>query len=355
MQKYEKITGEKIISNFPALVNDFERDYLANGPHGCGDTLWTLSKAIAASMAKKVADPQRKTAPSRSTVSASGCNPVMVKIRRDIQADSALIERTAAAAEVASVIGYDKSGKVVKTDGPKSAVDGFNALIRQSVGDGLDIVQAVACALLEMGVDHATGDGWLSAAFAQRKLDKRVVIRDGDSAAWKDDDTTAIQQAFRAARDEVQNHRAVRSNPKSKYVYMQDMVEDDESGEIDGVYYRSAMYADIGGYMSSAYTGKDYGTANGGYVGDYTLYIEMCSAMARLHLPMRQKEILAQRLKGHGTKAIATHMGVKVDTIKTQLKRMRQNPTVEELRREVEERRKREQERRKRENDNNDR
>lgn len=104
-----------------------------------------------------------------------------------------------------------------------------------------------------------------------------------------------IQEVYKAVRRAVQESRAVRTDPRNGYTYIDGLTADG----LDTIYYRLNKYADIGGYDS---TGKY--TTDRQTVTDYAVTVE------QLGLTDRQAEVLRLRMQGKGHKAIATYLGV---------------------------------------------
>ena len=113
-----------------------------------------------------------------------------------------------------------------------------------TLSDGIDLVQTAALAILEQAAEHANSESWLDSKYTVRRLSRRVYIRSDESAAYRDDETTPIQEVYRAVRQAVQNSRAVQTDPRNGYSYIEDMTADG----LDAIYYRMGKYTDLGGY-----------------------------------------------------------------------------------------------------------
>ena len=187
------------------------------------------------------------------------------------------------------------------------------ALVGETLSDGIDLVQTAAVALLEQAADHANGPGWLDKPYTVRRLSRKVYIKETDSAAYRDDTTTPAQEVYRAVRRAVQESRAVQTDPRNGYTYIEDLTVDG----LDVIYYRLQKYADLGGY---AHNGQDgdrlpgspagFGQGGGHYTADRQTVTDYNAIMAKLNLTDRQAEVLRLRMQGKGYKAIATYLGV---------------------------------------------
>ena len=297
--------------DFEQVKRDFETALENGGDYS--PALLDLSTAIAFSVVRKCIDPQRKTAADRETVSDNGLNPAMVELRRGIAFDRRTLDNTQTAANKATKITYTADGDAVTETADHDAENALNALIGETLSDGIDLVQTAACALLEQAADHADGPGWLDRPYTVRRLSRRVYIKETDRAAYREDETTPAQEVYRAVRRAVQESRAVQTDPRNGYTYIEDLTVDG----LDVIYYRLQKYADLGGY---AHNGQDgdrlpgspagFGQGGGHYTADRQTVTDYNAIMAKLNLTDRQAEVLRLRMQGKGYKAIATYLGV---------------------------------------------
>lgn len=257
--------------------------------------LTALATAVAYSVINKCVDPQRKNAMQRDITSSSGYNPAMVELKRGIAADMALLKNTQCAVNKATALSYNSDGDLMTVVTDKDAADALVNLISNTLSDGIDIVQTAALAILEQAAKHADGEKWLDKKYTIRRLSRRVYIRSEDSAAYKDDITTPIQEIYRAVRQAIQNSRAVQTNPRNGYSYIEDITPDG----LETIYRRIGKYIDMGGY-----------DCNGNYTTDKQSAADYETIVANLNLTDRQAQILRLRMQGKGYQAIATYLGV---------------------------------------------
>lgn len=289
---------------------DFEqvkRNYenaLASGKDSTQE-LTALATAVAYSVLNKCIDPQRKTAADRETVSDNGYNPALVQLKRGIAADLATLDNLRTAADRATRITFNADGDAVTVTADKDAEKGLAALIGETLTDGIDLVQAAAVAILEQAAEHADPAApWLDVPYNVRRLSRRVYIRQDDSAAYRDETTTPIQEVYRAVRKAVQDSRATQTDPRNGYSYIEELTADG----LDVIYYRLQKYADLGGYDCNGLYTADRQTA-----ADYETFIE------RLELTDRQAVVIRLRMQGKGNKAIATYLGVTPQAVQNTL------------------------------------
>lgn len=319
--------NEKKNTNAAAPVKDFEqvkRDFETALDSGkdYGPALLDLSTVFAYSVVNKCIDPQRKTAADRDSISDNGQNPAMIALKRGIAADRRTLDNTNAAANVATRATLNKDGDPVTETADSDAAAAVAALLDETLTDGIDLVQTAAVALLEQAADHADGPGWLDRPYTVRRLSRRVYIKETDSAAYRDDETTPAQEVYRAVRRAVQESRAVQTDPRNGYTYIEDLTADG----LDTIYYRLHKYADLGGY---AHNGQDenrlpgspagYGQSGEHYTADRQTVTDYNAIMGRLNLTDRQALILRLRMQGKGNKAIATYLGVTYQAVQNTL------------------------------------
>lgn len=283
--------------------------------------LTDLATAVANSVAKKCADPQGKTAGKRiatdtsKTVCDSGCNPAIVALRRGINADRAILESTRRLAEAAEALTFTEEGDAVNVIADSDAYkalhgdDGRGGIMSETLTDGFDLVQTAALAILEQATEHADGGAWLDRPYTVRRLSRKVYIQTADSAAYKDVETTPIQEVYRVVRRAIDNSRAMQTDPRNGYTYLEEMTEDGA----DTIYRRMRKWEDMGSDDNCV----GLYSADGQTVADYE------STLAALNLTARQAQIVHLRMQGKGYKAIATYLGITPDGVKVQMRRLR--------------------------------
>lgn len=290
-------TNNTTASATPNTFEQVKRNYetaLASGKDTSAE-LTALATAVAYSVINKCIDPQRKTAADRDTVSNSGYNPALVAVKRGIAADLATLDNTRRNADKATRTTYNADGDTVTEIADKDAETALAALIGETLSDGIDLVQSAAVAILEQAADHANGGEWLDRPYTTRRLSKRVYIQSADSAAYKEVETTPIQEVYRAVRQAVQDSRAMQTDPRNGYTYIEELTADG----LETIYHRLQKWADLGGY-----------DCNGNYTADPQTVTDYETIVARMELTDRQAQVLRLRMQGKGYKAIATYLGV---------------------------------------------
>lgn len=300
------------VNPFSDLLRAYELAYLAGDDYT--NELLNLATATAQSVLKKCVDPQRKSATERETVSDSGLSPALTAVKRGIVADLATLANTREAANKSHAWKYNKDGDLVQYVADPEAEKAWTALSRETLSDGLDIVNTAVVAILEQSTDHSSvGVGFMETPFTLRRLSRRVIIKDADGAKWEDVKTSPIREVYRAVRREVQASRAVQADPRNGYLYIEDMTADPGSTATETIYRRLQKWTDLGGY-----------TRDGHYTADPQTLADYNAVMESLGLTNRQARIVALRMSGYGNKAIATYLGISLSSVKTTLRRLQE-------------------------------
>lgn len=280
--------------DFETLKRDFEtamnsgKDYTAE--------LLELSAAIAAACLNKCIDPQRKNAAERDTVSDSGHNPALLNLKRGIFHDLHLLENTRTAASKATRTHYNADGDMVTETADPAALAAFGELIGETLSDGLDLVNTAAVKLIEQAAEHADpAAAWLDTPYTVRRLARKVYIKSEDSAAYRDEETTPIQEVYRAVRRAIQSSRAMQTDPRNGYTYIEDTTADG----LETIYHRLQKWADLGGH-----------DRDGHYTADPVTVDTYEKTLAALNLSDRQLTVVNLRMRGYGKKAIGTYLGI---------------------------------------------
>lgn len=297
-------------ASFAALLRDYEQAHAAGTDNG---ELYALAAAVALSVVKKCIDPQRKAATEKETVSNAGQSPALVSVRRGIMADLSAVASLDKAAAVAYAWRTNADGDIVTEIVDKAAAAVVDTLAGETLSDGLDIVHAAAVAIMEQAAEHAAAPGWLETPYKLRRLSRRVIIKEADGAKWETVDTTPIQEVYRAVRRAVQNSRAVQTDPRNGYLYIEDIAADPDSDKTETIYRRLHKWADLGGE-----TRQGYYTADPQTVADYN------AVLSALNMTDRQAKIVRLRMSGYGYKAIATYLGITVGAVRGQLSRLQE-------------------------------
>ena len=232
----------------------FTADY--NNGNDYAESLDTLARTIAYAVVKRLH-------------AVSGSN-IMADFRRDIASAKTMLDKLKYTASVAESISYDTDGNAYNDITNGEEEENYSKIIHsETFGDGYDLTQIACVAILEVVTkQESRGETIdLERAYTKRKLDKRVIIRKGDSAKTIEVDTTPIQEVYRKVRKAIQDERRAPSSLESIYQYVPldeygtDMQREDAQEEY--LLKRLPKYSVLGDYETD-YNGKQtVVTANG--------------------------------------------------------------------------------------------
>lgn len=199
-----------------------------------------------------------------------------------------------------------------------------NALVKDTIGDGYDMVQTAAVGIMDAR-NRAAATGTpcdMERAYTVRELDKRVLIKSDASAAFRERETNAVRETFRAVRNYVSNNRAVHVEPTCKYVYYSEVVTDaDAAADADKletiVYRRLPKYMQVACDIHGTATTTTTATTTAADADARAAMIE------KLNLTAKQTRVLEYRERGYGNRAIATCLGVSSQAVAKTIKQIR--------------------------------
>lgn len=266
-------------------------------------TLYAFATAVAYSVIKKCLDPQR----TGGQLSNNGFNASIFAVYKSIGTDyHTAIDFNTAVGGIEYKTVYDKHDNTKRV----CITPDFDAVITKHVysktyNDGMDLIHVAIMAILsEMKKQRIRDKGQsinFERAYKKRELNKRVRIKLSDSCAYKNVETTPIQEIFRAVRRAVQKSRAIQSDPRNGYTYLEDLTINDDG---EATYYRLPKYADIGGYV------KDFNGQDTNYTADLQTATDTDTIIDSMKLTAKQSKVLELSLRGYGIKAIASYLGV---------------------------------------------
>lgn len=301
-------------TTFATLLREYEKQ--ATNPDSetaYATALSDLATAVAFSVLKKCIDVAH--------------NETLVKVRQSLARDLHTLDTIAHASETAYATRYTADGDTTTVIADKDAYSVLTALCAESLGDGIDLQHTAVLAILEE-TRKATERGqqppeFMEKPYSVRRLKRKVWINTADSVkGWETVETTPIQEVYKAVRREIENNKALHTDPKSGYTYLEELATDSETDTDSVIYRRFGKYADIGGAVTD-FNGKE--TA---YTADRATAETMDTLLEALNLTARQAEILQLRLRGYGYKAIATYIGIRPDSVRDCMKAIQRKATA---------------------------
>ena len=278
--------------DFATVLRKYETAYRqGKNSTDFADVLEEVATAVAYSVLKKCIDVSQ--------------NEQLLDVRRSIARDKNTLNNIEYSAKKAYKTVYTADGDTERQTADASYRDAYNKLTQQTLGDGLDLVNTAIVALLEQCKKVDTSKpAFLEQPYTVRRLKKKVWIKEADSVGgWETVETTPIQEVYKAVRREIENSRAMSTDARNGYTYLEEVAQDSETGTEEKIYRRMAKYADLGGYAT------DYNGAFTFYSADSATVKNTDEIIDSLGLTAKQAKILQLRLSGYGYKAIASYFG----------------------------------------------
>ena len=302
--------------------------------------LVNLATAVTYSVLRKVIDPTRKNTPTNDRPADNGQNPALTALRTSLTRDRAYLDRLAYAVNNSTRFTFNEDGDPVIEVADRDLYKATAALAGETLGDGLDLVHDAVVSILEETAKQSERDGNkptdLERPYSVRRLNRKVWIKTAESVnGWEEAETTPIQEIFKAVRRSIQNSRAIQTDPRNGYSYLEDLAIDPATGDGSTIYRRLPKYADVGGDGThdrpAAYIPGQPADLDGKptkYSADRATVDDLDRIISRLGLTDREMTVLKYRLAGYGYKAIATAMGLTVDNVKRCVRRLREKATA---------------------------
>lgn len=294
--------------NKQATFSTLLETYASEHEKGTNTTAYTqalenLATAVAYSVLKKCID--------------TSYNETLVSIRHELTRDKKNIENTIYCSEHATKLAYNDNGDLTQVVIDNDCKKALSTLASATYGDGLDLVNDAIIAILEETKKQlARGEKIdLEKVYTVRRLNKKVWIKSEDSVkGWETVETTPIREIYKSVRRAINSSRALATDPRNGYSYIEDLSVDSETGETSTFYRRLTKYANLGGYAT------DYNNACTFYTVDSETVQDTDELLNALSLTKRQARVLNLRQSGFGYKAIATYLGIRPDSVRDVLK-----------------------------------
>ena len=280
-------------TTFSELIRDYENNARTNTTTTeYVDSLTALATAISYNVLRKCIDTSQ--------------NRQLCTIRRDIKRDSDTLESIAYNSSIAYRTAYNEDGDKITVVNNKTAANALNQMIRDTLGDGLDLVNTAVIAILdETNKVDTTKECFMEEPYTVRRMKRKVWIKIEESVnGWETVETTPIQEIYKAVRRAIMEHRAMSTDARNGYSYLEELTHDTDSDTDSIIYRRLPKYTDLGGYA------HDYNGTETLYSVDRQSVTDVDDIIDNLELTPKQSKVLQLRLSGYGYKAIATYLGV---------------------------------------------
>lgn len=242
----------------------------------------------------------------------TGYNDTLVSIRNDLTIGRITLNNTAYTADHATDLTFNADGDLETVTVDRDSATALTVLCRETLGDGLDLVNTAVVAILEETEKQRDRCELinLESPYEVRQLKRKVWIKAPESNAWETVQTVPIKEVFRAVRRSIMDSKAMQTDPRNGYSYLEDLTYDPDTGDSTTIYRRLTRYADLGGYVT------DFNGACTLYTVDRETVDRYDQLIASLNLTAKQAKCLKLREQGYGNKAIATALGVTENSVK---------------------------------------
>lgn len=285
---------------FSELLKTYVNEY-ENGVNTASYTqaLSNLAYAVAYSVLKKCIN--------------TGYNETLVSIRHELTSGKANIENIEYCLNHATKLSYNDDGNLISKTINDNCKKALATLTSATLGDGLDLVNDAIVAILDETKKQLARNEKLNLEkpYTVRRLKKKVWIKSCDSVnGWESVETTPIREVFKAVRRSINTSRAMATDARSGYSYIEELSTDVISNETSTIYRRLTRYADLGGYET------DFNGACTFYTVDNETVENYDELLTALNLTKRQAQVIKLRESGYGYKAIATYLGIRPDSVR---------------------------------------
>lgn len=292
-------TADEKQATFSALLEKYAKETSDTTTETYTRALTDLATAVTYSVLKKCID--------------TGYNETLVTIRKELTRDRQSQSNIKYCDEHATRLCYNEYGDITTQTIDNDCKKALNAIICQSWGDGLDLVNTAIIAILEETQKQiARGEAVnLEKPYTVRRLKRKVWIKSADSVnGWETVETSPIKEIYKSVRRYINQTRALATDARNGYSYLEEIATDTETGEKATIYRRLTKYADLGGYAC------DYNGACTLYSADSATVADSETLVSALNLTKRQAQALKLRQSGYGYKAIATYLGIRPDSVR---------------------------------------
>ena len=250
-------------------------------------------------------------------------NPTLKMVRTDMTRGLNDLDRLDYATNNATRLTYSADGDPTVEVIDSALSEAAAKIIHENLGDGLDLVNDAVVAILEETAKQLDRDPDmptdLERPYTVRRLKKKVWIKVEESVnGWETVETTPIREIYKAVRRAIDASRAMQTDPRNGYTYLEDLAIDSDSAETATIYRRLPKYADMGGRVCD-FNGKEIVATSASAVD----VEEIDRLVASMNLTTRESTILTYKMRGYGNKAIATAIGVTEDSCKGATNRIR--------------------------------
>ena len=248
--------------------------------------------------------------------------PELIKLRNGLMHNINNLQRLHYAVNNSTELEFDANGDLSTKVIDKTLDKAIEKLLDESLSDGYDLLNTAVISILSetQKITDLSGD-FMETPYNIRRLKRKVYIKNIDSkGGYETVSTTPIQEVYKAVRREIENSRTIQSI--NKYVYISELISDDESEIETEIYRRLPKYSDL------AYYAYDFNSKPTNITVDNESVYTVETLIEKMNLTTKQAKVLQLRQSGYGYKAIATYLGVTDSNVKGQIAEIKRKATV---------------------------
>lgn len=320
-QPTEPTTAEQD-NGYANLLRKFEKDYrehIANPTRQTDDVLGKSLQDLAVAVVYSVCKKLRNVggAVTEDSKNKNYFNLAIANLSRQLSADLDHLSRLEILVRETSKLILNQDGYYERVITDKDGYEAITKEIDKCISESMDLVQDAIVKILEETYKSPCLGEFLEEEYNITRLKKKVRIKQDDSQAFETVTTKPILETYRKVRQSVSDARQMQV-ASHVYTYIDSVITNPETGEETTVYER------LDKYTTATSEIKDFNGKTTAMVADGQTKEDINNIISNLKLSPVQTTVLSLRLRGYGYKAIATYLGIRVDNVKTQVKRIQQ-------------------------------
>ena len=219
----------------------------------------SIAKAITFSIIKKLIQVATKTPKEGTKYNEISYDKTMENIKNSLIFDFIRLDEIEYSVNNGTYAKLDKNGKIQLEVSDSALNKAIDDNLKDSLSEGMSIVHEVVSALLEevKKADNFSV-GYFTNTITDRKLKNgKVYAKNGKKKIeWVAYEITPLQRVYRKVRAYIQSNKAIKSVING-YLYLEGTSIDDESGNIEQIFYRLKKYDSLCERIVD-FNGKEY-------------------------------------------------------------------------------------------------
>ena len=329
-KKSGKKTEVKTVSSFQTAVTEFEKIMIEvlNGTideKRYGTATTTIAKAITYNLIKKLIEVAQKTPKDGTSYSNISYDKTMENIRIGLIMDFVRLDKVNYSDYNGTFAVLDKNGNIKCKVSDSALNKAIDDNIKDSLSDGMDILDEVVTALLEeVRKAENFSVGYFFSTVTDRKLKSgKVYAKNGKKEIeWISYEITPIQRVYRKARAYIQSNKALKTIING-FSYIEGVSLDEDSGKAEQIFYRLNKYSTLCEKIVD-FNGKEYAVITSAELVDEWDKV-LADFISKTNIDQKYIDLIEMRKDKNTLVDIGYKMGVTSKTVErmlTQLKKI---------------------------------